>query len=333
MVTSEDPLVERFRSARQALGIPQKTAAKILGVGQKQVSDYELGVSLPNEKMVALLERRVAEKRAILGTLTDSSRSVPTSLPSEDTPLLLSDERFYGHVQQFVADWEAWRRRPGAADDRCEFFAFGPERLPVFVEQRDQNLWSANLRKQVNYHLFGLLDELSPSQIQDAFMTLRRIESRAVEGNAGIPPLSRIHIHGIIVNPGRTGEGEEPKRVQNLYGSLVNDGQDSANSVCYVNSLVSVQERPEWLRAVRLGGPTPLMVGRVQLLLEGRSLDLEVMPPVTFAARREENVSLTPDGMKQTGWLFLDRRTTLDLVKYIDAIMPNGVKSQSGTKA
>lgn len=55
-------LVHRFKNARKILGISQKDAGKIIGKSQKQVSDYETGVSAPSEQIVYLLENTVTQE-------------------------------------------------------------------------------------------------------------------------------------------------------------------------------------------------------------------------------------------------------------------------------
>lgn len=316
-------LVARFRSARKALGLPQKTVAKIMGVGQKQISDYELGISIPQEEMVILLERRLADKRAALGTLEGPAEFIRLGMLPDDAPRLLSDNGFFSYIQGFVSDWGAWKKREDAEKDLCEFFVFGPDRLPLFGEQRDQNLWSANLRKQINYHLFGLVNEFTEDQILDAFLTLRRIEAKAAGDSFGVEQLSRIHVHGIVVSQCGRNEDQKADPVVSFYNALVKKTLSSSARVV-VNTLVDIQSNPNWLRAIRLGGDTPLMIGRISLQPKDRAFDLEVIPPITFAARRAENVSLKPDGAKGTGWLFLDKRETGELIKYIDELAAEG---------
>ena len=87
---------------------------------------------------------------------------------------MLSDEAYSRHVEDFVEQWNRWDQS-FTGTDRCDFFFFGPDRLPVFGDARFQALWSANLRKRVSYNLFWLLDGCSREELQQAYLTLKRI--------------------------------------------------------------------------------------------------------------------------------------------------------------
>ena len=173
---------------------------------------------------------------------------------------------------------------------------------------------SANLRKNIDYHIFGLIDDLELEHVQNGFFTLRKIEAKAAADTSGPERLSRIHVHGILVNQGAP--------AQHLYEAIVTNEKDlPITAAVHVSRLVDVQKRPQWLQAVRLGGSMPLMIGRVKLNLSTATTDRDIMPPATFAARRVENMSRKPDGTKETGWIFHDNRTTVDLVKRIDVLL------------
>lgn len=308
---SNEPLAvtlkARFKRARIALGISQKKAAKILAVSQRQVSDYEneRQEAVPTEEDVRLLETRADEKRAVLDSLSVSSQLAP--------PRLVSEDAFYESVRKYLVDWDRWRIRPEARDDLCEVFIFGAEGLPIFYDQRAQDLWSNNLKRQVNYHLFGLLDKLKRDPVQDAFITLRKIETKAAS-EFGKEGLSQILVHGILASDSQADEGTE------LYRGLVDSMKTQTQSCVKVEKLIHLQENAHWLRAIRLGGSSPLMVVRVRPNLKKGLASLGDIPLITFAARRLENVSLVPEGLRETGWLFLDTRTAGDIAAYMDEI-------------
>lgn len=62
-------LSDRLRNARKSLRLSQKSVAKILGVGQKQVSDYEAGNPEPSLEHVLLLEERVVQSDTVSSQL------------------------------------------------------------------------------------------------------------------------------------------------------------------------------------------------------------------------------------------------------------------------
>lgn len=316
---SEYPLVlvlkKRLKEAREALQIPQRTAAKILAVSQKQVSDYENpdNAAVPSEDLVQRLEQRLAEQKVTLNSLAGS---LPRpSARQSDAPRLVSDDAFYAHLRDFVSRWDTWRRESNANGDACEFFIFGAEHYPAFAEQRGQDLWSANLQKRVNYYLFGRVGLLTGGQIQDAYLTLKKIESRAATDSSSVGSVSNIYAHGLI-----TGFDEDQATIADCQ-ALARGTEVSGDGRVLVE-VIDVRDKPRWLRAILLGAEMPVMVARLPLSPESISMNVSSMPPVTFAARREKNVSLVPDGSKETGWLFLDRRTTDDIIKYVDEIKP-----------
>lgn len=81
-----DERVTRFKKARATLGVPQRTCAKILGVSQKQISDYEKGVTIPPEQFVQALESRCNEKTAALAAVGGGGGEIR----KEDLEFLLS---------------------------------------------------------------------------------------------------------------------------------------------------------------------------------------------------------------------------------------------------
>ena len=312
-------LIERFKSARRTLRITQRTAGKILSVGQKQISDYELGNPPPTEEQVQNLEERVAEQRLALEALAPvAGRGALESV--DGVPRLLSDDDYLRHIGEFVAQWERWDNS-FIRTDRCDFFFFGPERLPVFGEARFQALWSVNLRKRVSYNLFWLLDDCSREELQQAYLTLKRIELAAAGAT------SHLHVWGVLI----TGETSENKDTRALYQKF-RDGC-TQSSVLQMERLVNLnsetQGRQEWIKAVRLGGLEPLMVGRIRIDFEdGGALPEAIVPPESFASSREKDVALKQNGAKATGWLFLGQDETNKLVEGVDKMLRSVLLSE-----
>ena len=130
-----------------------------------------------------------------------------------------------------------------------------------------------------------------------------------------------------------TGETAENADTQTLYQKF-REGQ-TLSSVLIMEPLVELnkvtQYRQEWLRAVRLGGLLPLMVGRIRVDFEtDGTLPDGVVPPESFSARREANVALKPNGARETGWVFLDQSETNKLVEDVDKMI-RSTRTSGGT--
>jgi len=69
MNSRSEHLAKRLAAAREKLGVPQSTVAKVLGVSQKQISDYERGNSPPSEAQVLELEALVRQQESNLKSL------------------------------------------------------------------------------------------------------------------------------------------------------------------------------------------------------------------------------------------------------------------------
>jgi transcriptional regulator with XRE-family HTH domain len=312
-------LKDRFLAARKALGMTQKQVSKILAVSQPQVSDYEqFGTGL-TELQVLDLERRALERKEEIRKIERQLSRRQTGLATSAGVTLFSDDDLMQHVRKFVAEWETWKKVPGIdARDDCHIFLFGPtdDDLPVFEDRGIQELWSENLSRGVNYHLFWQLDGSTPKELADAYTTLTRVVIRAeeeVEENT-----SCVHVHGILLRS--TNASPEADQIEASYQSLLRVNQKRLKIKPLINMAQSkYEEFRRWLRILRLVGAGPIILGQAEFN-EIPHQPLSVVPPESFAARRLQDVSLTPGGPRATGWLFLSTAATREIVQEVEII-------------
>src|SRR6202042_757943 len=221
------------------------------------VSDYESYGTGLTESQVLVLERRAQERTEEIQRMEKQLAQRRVGLDQGAAVILFSDEDLMRFVRRFVTEWEDWKAVPGThAENDCHIFLFGPndDDLPVFEDRGIQELWSENLRRGVNYHLFWQLDTSSPKELTEAYTTLTRVVIRAEDDVAGT--LSCVHVHGILLRSKNGGGGADP--IDASYKALSEVNQRRLKIEPLINlALCNYEEFSQWLRILRLVGAGP----------------------------------------------------------------------------
>lgn len=300
-------LQKRFKQARVALQLSQVDVATVLGKSQRTISNYESGKSEPLPKDIETLEAMLEDKS-------------PTKLVRPESLSLLTDDEFFERLKLWLGEWEKWKDANPKQGDSCDFFFFGPEQLPVFGNEAHpiQRFWTTNLvGKRVNYNVFWILDGCELHDFSSAMLTLRKIDTQA-RFLSETKPEAKLYVRGVAVS--QDSGNKVLSFYQNACGTLEQDHDEKA--VLKLEPPHFVQTEPLWNRVLRIGTEIPLMIARIKWSMSASPL----VPPPDFSARRFENVSRWIDGKIETGWVFLDKDKTAELVKYIDVITETPAK-------
>jgi transcriptional regulator with XRE-family HTH domain len=303
-----DRLAIRLKDARLQLGWTQKQTARVLGVSQAQVSDYEnTGAGLTVQK-VRDLEERLERKTQELNRMGESARGNPSTDPDQRP---YDDLYFADLLQITVNKWNEWKRSGLKGESHLDIFLFGSHAndLPVFRDSTIQKSWAEILQKGANCHLLWPLDALSSIVLQSSFETLARLvqDPRA----AGSQEAGSLVVHGVLLN-----NGQHNSEVGETYRKLTNSslkGFRSSRLKVFDDPTTQMESYRRWLRLLRQGGTAPTVLCFVSKD-PSDAVAGGFVPPQSFAARREAGVSFEPFGPPQTRWLFLDRDATDRLV-------------------
>lgn len=288
----------QIKKLREDLGLGFAEFALKIGVNQRTVERWE-----KNEDVQPRGEtRKRIEALLRIGNIVGDARFL-----QHDYPVLQSDNDFFLNLDQWTDSWSKWHENAGQDRKQCDFYFFEPELLPVFANQSVQERWIENLEKNINYNLFWVLSGVSERDFSRRYGVLN-----AIAGKAPSMCKARLKVWGLDL--GFT-EDEVLKKYDAAKDAASNGEEDG---VFEIMPILNLEKSTDWVRFIRLGGFSPLMVARVR-----PDFSTDPDKPFDFAARRFEDVSLIVNGTSATGWLHLSSGDTDRIISIIDSVLEN----------
>lgn len=325
---------EEVRRIREDLGLTVNEFASRVGVHPRTVSRWERDDNV---------QPRGEAKRAIQALLKGQypARQRASTAQTADIPNLLSDDAFFTGVAEWVSDWEKWSKQRSDGNDSCDFFFFGPDDLPVFDNQNIQQFWTANLTRNINYHIFWMLDVCeSSTRFLTSLRLLEKIANEAVDRLENVQGVDNqgpgrckaiIRLHGVVIQEVKDlPEHSMARAIRDMYEALRDHYSDKKKTVLRLQPIVNVtkattlESEKSWITILRLGAMVPLMLVSIVDDLSVTSSNRKIKPvtkPLNFSARRLADVSLQLQGNTATGWVYHDNRFTTMLIDYLDLIL------------
>lgn len=299
-------IAKLLRDARRRTRQTQKAVASRLGYQHVQIiSQWENGDRRPPlEKLDGVAEAYDIDVDQLKSALTARGERVDES-PSRALLNLLTDDELKDRVKGWVDKWDQWRR--ANPDALCDFFFFDPENLPAFQKQSILDMWGDNLAKDVNYHLFWVLDTSEGAgEMTNKLAKLGDEAARVARAKA------KMRIHGLVLS-----QSVVDKKVLILFDATRKTlAKDPASTLVLERHDLDGKKQGHWGGILQYGSRIPCMVARIK---GGSALGR----PGNFTAWRHEDVCRWRGEDSQTGWLSNWGRSTNEIVETIDSIVPS----------